>query len=334
MLDTCHNRGGNKPYVIGTHRKIMLVDNELLLTGGRNLEDEYSRFEGNTHFTFHDLDIVLAGNFSESTGALFKDLWEQSRNMASLLQGQPPPSDFGLAENGGIASFTNDELMEGEEETNRRQFYRSSSLKSSEHVGRDVSLFQLDHKAGRPDGHDVILSTLFFLLETAQTSIDLFFGYFFDLFPCLEETLVRALDRGVKVRLITNSRETNDMPFLNELFRKAFVRLMEIGVEMYMPSGNKNNYSIHYKAAMIDSRVLLAGSWNSFGTSVFYESEFSVVIFKEDEGAFGNFDSFFEESFRERRLVLMKTAPDPWKLPMIAYLATSKFVHRQVDRGY
>lgn len=335
MLDKWHNHGSNKPYVIGTHRKIMLVDNGLLFTGGRNIEDEYVRFEGNTHFNFHDLDIVLAGDFSESTGALFTDLWNQSRSVVSVLQGLPPlPLDLGPTEHGDTSSSTSDELMKGEDETDLRIFFRNSSLKSSEHVGRDVTLFQLDHKAGRPDGYDIILSTLLFLLETAQTSIDLIFGYF-QLFPCLEETLVRAMDRGVKVRLITNSRETNDCFFLNELFRKTFVHLMEIGVDIYIPDGDKNNFCLHYKTAMIDSRVLLVGSWNSFGISVFYDSEFSVVIFKEDdEEPFGDFDSFFGDSFEDRRFVLMQTAPGPWKLPMLACLATSKYVHRQVDRGY
>ncbi len=72
--------------------------------------------------------------------------------------------------------------------------------------------------------------SLLFLIDTAETSIDLVFGYF-QLFEELDVSLTKASERGVKIRLMTNSSTTNGMSYLNGNFASALKRLLVIGAE-------------------------------------------------------------------------------------------------------
>ena len=60
----------------------------------------------------------------------------------------------------------------------------------SEAVANKVSVIHLNHEAGNiqngTSGHDITLSTLLYLIETAETSIDMIMGYVV-LFPSLLE---------------------------------------------------------------------------------------------------------------------------------------------------
>lgn len=337
MLDTWHGKESSKPYVIGTHRKILLVDNEIMLTGGRNVCDDYTTPEDEqAHFV--DIDVVMIGDFSETTGPFLENLWEASRDLKVILKDIPLSNErsAGVTKYPDANSFAvNDIEQLLQEESAQSAFFRKISLLSLDELDHKVSCFQLDHKAGRVDGLDIIYSSLLFIVETAEATIDLAFGYF-QMFDELEKALVRALSRGVKIRVITNSRETNDVYFFNEIFRKAIQRLMEMGIEIYVPSSK--NSCVHYKYVIADSRVLFVGSWNCLGTSVFYDAEFSTVIMQDETSistdALTTVKVFLEEAISSGIFVRLTKCPDPYAIPFVATLASTKYGRKQIGRGF
>lgn len=85
MIDTMHEET-EPSFVIGNHRKLLLVDDEWLLTGGRNNSDRYFTTSGHH---YHDADVVLQGSFGTSTGVLYNNLWESATEVGSLFRQEP-----------------------------------------------------------------------------------------------------------------------------------------------------------------------------------------------------------------------------------------------------
>ena len=76
--------GDKRPeYVIGSHRKFVLVDRKCLITGGRNIADNYFSTKG---FHYMDSEVLLRGNFNDSTATFFETtLWVNGTDIAPLI---------------------------------------------------------------------------------------------------------------------------------------------------------------------------------------------------------------------------------------------------------
>ena len=200
----------------------------------------------------------------------------------------------------------------------------------------NVSLFQLDHKAGRIDGKDIILSTLLFIITTARSSIDIMFGYL-QLFPVLKNALEHALARDVTVRVFTNNAETSDLFFMNNIFSESFASLLQMGAKVYVPNKtNSTNLCVHTKSVLVDSRVLLLGSWNCLSFSVFYEEEFSVLLMADEEESevFMPVKRFNDSLVNTGNFSELVEAPPKVPFPLYVYMNMSKYGRRMVEKGF
>jgi cardiolipin synthase len=75
----------------------------------------------------------------------------------------------------------------------------------------------------------------------------------------LHRELVSACRRGVRVRVFTNSAESNDLDFMNYRLYAGFPELMDGGVELYLQRGQGR--TLHCKYFIAD------GEWVGFGSS-------------------------------------------------------------------
>ena len=81
------------------HNKLLLVDGEIGITGGRNYQDDY--YDWGAGYNFRDRDLLIAGPVTREMAANFEAFWssrrsvpaEQLGDVARLLrtQGAPPP---------------------------------------------------------------------------------------------------------------------------------------------------------------------------------------------------------------------------------------------------
>jgi len=67
------------------HRKLFIIDREHLITGGRNIGDDY--FDLSTHYNFYDREIYLQGNIVSSISDSFDDFWNSKNSKFSNLKG-------------------------------------------------------------------------------------------------------------------------------------------------------------------------------------------------------------------------------------------------------
>jgi len=149
----------------------------------------------------------------------------------------------------------------------------------------------------------------------------------------MEAAIARAVARGIQVNLTTNSDCTNGLPFHNKVFRHALERLLELGVKLFVTVKDHleddGGFCLHSKLAIFDQRVAFMGSWKCMGTSVFYDSDFLVVLFDDDmkgsevKTLFQSIQNLNKSLFDKGCVVQMKMIPvDSFKVLFYYYLSS------------
>jgi putative cardiolipin synthase len=109
-----------------------------------------------------------------------------------------------------------------------------------------------------------------------------------------EMDLLRQLrERGVQVRMLTNSLASTDMPIVHAGYRRYRVPLLNAGVELYevrpqpgqpqswrgsMKSGSSGQFALHAKVFIIDRQRVFIGSMNFDRRSLRINTAIGLII--------------------------------------------------------
>ena len=110
-------------------------------------------------------------------------------------------------------------------------------------------------------------------IEHAQKSITIENAYFLPP-DDLRKALVGAAQRGVQVKVLTNSRQSNDLTVVADASRYFYDELEKAGVKIYEKQGG----TLHAKTACFDGELSIVGSVNLNGRSANLDAEDAVVI--------------------------------------------------------
>ncbi len=112
------------------------------------------------------------------------------------------------------------------------------------------------------------------LICNAQHTIDIENAYFI---PTRKwwRALKAAHKRGVRIRLLTNSGYTNDLPIVQSVYQLKRGRFRRHGVEVWEWHGQK---MLHTKAFVIDSSISLIGSYNLESKSQNFNTEVAAWV--------------------------------------------------------
>jgi phosphatidylserine/phosphatidylglycerophosphate/cardiolipin synthase-like enzyme len=105
------------------------------------------------------------------------------------------------------------------------------------------------------------------MIQNAKKEIDIANAYLI-LTPAIKEYLVSAIERGVRVRVYTNSTESIDEPIINQPIMESVRYLKEKGAGIYLKKGQ----TLHTKMFRSDS-LLWVGTYNLHPRSLRYEVE-------------------------------------------------------------
>ena len=226
------------------HDKVVGVDGERYITGGRNLAEGYFGLAPKTNFV--DRDVYIEGPSAADAGMHFENLWN-SAHVADLRV-----DHVRLGEKQRAAELLEDARADLE----RNRFIALDT-------GRDWSAGQKDVPAVRflhdPSGDGPrVADSLVEILEKAKQSIVIETPY---LVPSrdLRDVLRRKLSEGVHVLILTNSLRSTDgvLPYAG--FLKYRHWLIHAGVDVREYKGPD---TLHAKSAVIDGRITLVGSYN------------------------------------------------------------------------
>jgi cardiolipin synthase len=110
-------------------------------------------------------------------------------------------------------------------------------------------------------------------IENAQKSITIENAYFLPP-PEIRKALIDAAKRGVEVRVMTNSKEANDMGFVSDAARHFYDDMINAGVKVYEKYGG----TLHSKTATFDGEFSVVGSVNMNGRSKNTDAEVSLAV--------------------------------------------------------
>jgi len=154
--------------------------------------------------------------------------------------------------------------------------------------GKSLSMI-VDHQPLRDD--NIHISTVKALYGATQT-IDIENAYFIaDI--VIEKAIMDALKRGVRVRILSNSKESIDEPTITTPILKSLARVKSQGAQVYTKKVYGDSTTMHSKLLIVDGVFSWIGSHNFHPRSYRYERE--VVLASFDETLANQFREMFEK---------------------------------------
>lgn len=284
------------------HNKTLIVDGKVVITGGRNIADEY--FDYDHEYNFRDRDILLLGKETRSIQKSFEAFWTShlTTNVISLLK-----------EKSDAAPLEEPFKKLHEYACNPENFWPQvrvriknlpSTFKALKESGKLVWLDDvkfISDLPGKNDGKNglggggLTTTALIELVQSAKFSIDIQSPYLIT--TELSRTLFKeAVERGVKVRILTNSLASTDNVEAFSGYQKDRKKLLETGVKIYefrpdaeertrIMTGELQNtledkpiFGLHAKSMVIDDSITVIGTFNLDPRSANLNTECLVIV--------------------------------------------------------
>ncbi len=275
------------------HGKMFVADNAIGATGGRNLGDEY--FVRSPKSNFVDLDVLVAGPAVRRLSSTFDRFWndplaypaEQLIRVAPHCEGpvskspQPERNPQGEVVAAPDSTPVPDSKLAREVEANRLALTWADVRVLADEPAK-IGAAPTPKTAS-------ITDEVRRLLGSARSELLLVTPYFVPGEHGVE--LIRALrERGVQVRVLTNSLASTDAPVVHTGYARYRPQLIELGVELYelrnqlgTPRSQLGRFgsslaSLHAKAVIVDRRTVLVGSMNLDPRSEHLNTEMGLVM--------------------------------------------------------
>ncbi|MFK7810719.1 MAG: phospholipase D family protein [Saprospiraceae bacterium] len=302
------------------HNKTFIVDGKVVITGGRNIADEY--FDYDHEYNFRDRDVLLLGGVSGEIQESFNEFWTDSLSVParSLVDEETSKTELSNSYNRLHEYACNPYNFWPQIRDRIENLPNSfSDLQSSGKLAWVDSVTFVSDIPGKNDtkrglgGGGRSTDALIALVKTATTTLDIQSPYLIT--TELSRGLFKAaIDKGVRVRILTNSlASTDNLEAFNGYLRNR-KDLLKIGVEIYefRPDAAERYrimtrdlqeqldftpiFGFHAKTMVVDEKVTVIGTFNLDPRSANLNTECITVIHSEKVTA--NVLKGIEEEFK------------------------------------
>ncbi|HEY2862893.1 MAG TPA: phospholipase D family protein [Casimicrobiaceae bacterium] len=278
------------------HNKLFVVDNEVGIIGGRNIGDAY--FQEGRDLEFGDYDVIAAGPAVKDMSKSFDAYWNSplAIPIEALFGGKT--SAQGLADYRD-ALATHHDAMNGKTYMGRlssgEPLQTLLGAKSPWVWARAEIIYDSPDKSKVEDGDEpgqllrhrlgkVVEATRHELLVVSPYVVPGDSGVKF---------LAKLRERGVQIRILTNSLASTDMPVVHSAYQKYRIPLLEMGVELYevrpvlgqpvvkgdaLKSPSAGQFALHAKVFVFDRQRVFVGSMNLDRRSLHVNTEIGAII--------------------------------------------------------
>ena len=298
------------------HNKIFVADNAVAITGGRNLGETYFGQSPGTNFV--DIDVLAAGRIARDLSASFDQYWNnplaypvQSLMTAEEIERLKPqpaganPGKLNLEDPATLAATTQAAVAASNASA-------ASSLPDSADLrlltwtwAPSVLLVDKPSKIAADadtvgESQDTTVDGLLQLMSQAKGNLLIVSPYFVPGERMMKQ-FADLRQRGVSVRVLTNSLASNDAPAAHVGYARYRKALLDMGIELYeMRAEQEGSFSsfgssalsggstggstsgsrasLHSKVVVMDDRLLVVGSMNLDLRSQLQNSEVAIVI--------------------------------------------------------
>jgi putative cardiolipin synthase len=280
------------------HTKTFTGDNQAAIVGGRNIGDEY--FDADTELAFADNDVLVIGPAVEQVSSNFDNYWngDYAYPVSTLL---PAATDADLqklkdASPAFMDKAETQSYFKAVKQGRFAQALRDGSVEFRWGSGKIVhdAWWKRDQK--REGWHDDLLITQLkpYLVEATEELIII--SPYFVPGDDTVEALCSLAEKGVSVKVLTNSLASNDVAAVHAGYSKFRLPLLRSGVELYeldehlraaerraftwLPGLSKS--SLHAKSMVIDKIRMFVGSFNYDQRSLYLNTEIGLVFDQAD----------------------------------------------------
>ncbi len=284
------------------HNKTCIVDGKVVITGGRNIADEY--FDYDHEYNFRDRDILLIGKESKAVESSFNQFWESplSKNVTHVLKNKPKnieaenrfeklhqyacnPDNFWPQIRTRIKNLPN---IFNEIKNSGKLIWLEDVQFISDLPGKNKGDQGLK-------GGGISTTALIELIKKAKSSIEIQTPYLVT--TELSRTLFKeANQRGVKIRILTNSLASTDNVEAFSGYQKDREKLLKTGVrifefkpdaeirkqimtgELQEKLDHKPIFGLHSKSMVIDDQISVIGTFNLDPRSAHLNTECLVIV--------------------------------------------------------
>jgi putative cardiolipin synthase len=271
------------------HNKAFLVDGQVGIVGGRNIGDDY--FGVNTVANFRDLDLLAVGPVASDLSASFDLYWNSDWALPIISVADKVPT-------GAEAQAVQDGLSRWAAGVSDFPYPRPGREEAAAGLGAGLDdlawgaarvVYDLPAKAGgdfsagvapqmRPElqavEHELLVESAYFV--AGDDGVELFGG---------------LGERGVRVRVLTNSLATNDLVPAHAGYTRYREALLERGVELHelrpgatapragwSVAAGRSRAALHTKAMLLDGKRAFVGSFNLTPRSVELNTEVGIIV--------------------------------------------------------
>lgn len=281
------------------HNKSFTADNVATILGGRNIGNAY--FDANPTLEFTDLDVLAVGDVVKDVSSSFDLYWnsELAYPTTTLIKQSINDTDALVLRN------RLHEFLEENKESDYAQALHDSEL--AKNIREDKVEFIIGDAVIVVDHPDKITSSrdanelhlapqLEPYFQNIKNELIIISPYFV---PGDEgvEFFTELTDKGVHVRILTNSLSSNDVSIVHAGYSKYRKALLRSGVELYEMNkkltrkqrkekkagsstsiGGSSKASLHAKAFIIDREKIFIGSLNLDPRSFYENTEIGLIL--------------------------------------------------------
>jgi putative cardiolipin synthase len=319
------------------HNKSFTADNQATIVGGRNVGNEY--FGAGDATVFADLDVLAVGQAVPEVSKQFDTYW-QSASAYPLTTLVPAGPDAAAKLQQRFAATRADPAsrvyLEAVHGTPLLRDLLEGDL-TFDWVPAQVMYDDPAKTLGKSAPTALLLPHLLQAMDKPQTGFDLVSPYFV---PGDQgtEILTRLAQRGIQVRILTNSLAATDVSAVHAGYAKRRETLLLAGVRLYefkpsaigpsrsdTPSfGGSSSASLHAKTFALDRNRMFVGSFNFDPRSELLNTEMGVV-FRSPRLA-QQLAQAFEQGI-QRAAYEVRLAPDRRSLQWLDRSATDEILH-------
>jgi cardiolipin synthase C len=291
------------------HDKVFIVDGKAAITGGRNMAAEY--YDYNQEYNFRDRDILVLGDVVAAMRASFERFWandlcvmvEYRFDGYGLMKKNVRVGDADVQ---GVYQYLHQYAASPGNFAPEVRAAINAVPQTFDRLSRQIAWGKVDFLSDRPGKNDAVgtlggggatAMALAQLVRGARERVVIQSPYLVLSDEALE-IMRRAVARGVRVRIVTNSlAATDNIPAFSG-YRNQRQALLAAGMEIFefRPDAavmrelaeqavgaerRRPIFALHAKTLVIDSKSVFIGTYNFDPRSQNLNTEIGVVVHSE-----------------------------------------------------
>ncbi len=269
------------------HDKLMIVDGRAVIIGGRNIGDHY--FGLSETYNFHDTDLLGVGQIALEANEMFDHFWNSEWVATANALSTEPDRVIAHEQRANIQQkVATAKELESFPRQPKDWSNELQQLQSELRPGRSKLVYD---EAAREQISQKMAGSMFNFFNLAEKELLIQNAYVIPGDDAIE-FLEAKRDAGVKVKVLTNSLASHDVPAVNSHYEPWRDDFINAGVELWefrpdpaiqqtvvdVPPVSAEFTGLHSKCAVADRRYVFIGSMNLDPRSRAINTEMGAMV--------------------------------------------------------